>query len=185
MNNRGTQEIKTERLILRKFLQSDVHNMYNNWASEECVAIGAGFPVHTDESVTQEVVEIWVEEYKKEHIYNWTIELKSINQVIGSITVVKKDLKNEIVEIGYSIGTKWWNNGYATEALNAVIKYLFKEVEVYCIEAACRESNLASIKVLNKCNMKKEAILKNRRLYKGKRENLIIYSILIEDYEIK
>ena len=182
MYNKGTEKIGTDRLILRKFLKTDAHNMYNNWAKEECIAVGAGFPVHTDEAVTQEVINIWIDEYKKEHTYNWAIELKSINEIIGSITVVKKDLKNDIFEIGYSVGSKWWNKGYATEALRAVINYLFKDVEVYCIEGACRASNIASIKVLTKCNMKQEAVLRNRRIYNNKREDLIIFSISIEDY---
>ena len=59
MNNKGTEKIETNRLILRKFLKTDAHNMYKNWASEECVANGAGFAVHTNEIITQEVINIW------------------------------------------------------------------------------------------------------------------------------
>lgn len=66
-----------------------------------------------------------------------------------------------------------------TEALKEIINYFFNERDFDIIEAIIPSNNIASIKVAENCNMKKEAILKKR--YKNKVTNeindLYIYSI--------
>lgn len=37
--------------------------------------------------------------------------------------------KHSTCELGYCYGSKYWGNGYATEALRAVIEYLLKECD--------------------------------------------------------
>ena len=63
-----TKKIETDRLILRKFKEDDYKPMYEYWASEEEVANGAGWPVHTDPEITKGLVKMWVDEYKEENV---------------------------------------------------------------------------------------------------------------------
>ena len=90
--------------------------------------------------------------------YNWAIELD--NSVIGNISTVKNDYNNKTCKIGYVIGKKYWNNGYMTEALKAVIKYLFAGGYLK-ISARHDVNNPSSGKVMEKAGMKyKETIYK-------------------------
>ena len=175
-----TKKIITSRLILRKFKKDDYQVMFDNWASDEIVAKSAGWPKHENLEDTKALVEYWVNEYKNENIFNWVIELKG-ESLIGSITVIRSDLNNRTCEIGYNIGRKYWNNGYATEAINAVIDYLFELNMFDTITAQCFEYNLASSRVLEKNVFKKYGILRNRYIIDGKKVSLIDFSLLKEE----
>lgn len=99
--------------------------------------------------------------------------------VIDDINVKTVKNKYNTLEIGYSISSKYWNKGYTTEAVKAIIDYLFNECNYNIIEAIIPSDNIGSIKVAEKCGMKLEATLKNRYKNKltGKMNDLLIYSI--------
>lgn len=54
-------------------------------------------------------------------------------------------------EIGYWLGEPHWGQGFATEAMRAVIDHLFSTTALEEIAAGCRVTNLASKRVLEKC----------------------------------
>ena len=54
-------------------------------------------------------------------------------------------------EIGYWLGTKFWNRGYGTEAVRALIDFAFTELGHYSLSAGARVTNPASRRILEKC----------------------------------
>ncbi len=54
-------------------------------------------------------------------------------------------------EIGYWLGARYWDRGFATEAVRAVIDYAFGELQHDALQAGARVSNPASRRVLEKC----------------------------------
>ena len=155
----GTIVLKTERLILRRFKESDLDAFYNNWASNDNVTKYLSWPTHKDKNVTKIILDGWIKDY--EHgIYNWAISVIEQDELIGNISVVKDDYQDKMCEIGYCIGEAYWNKGYTSEALKKVIEYLF--IEGYeTIIAKHDVNNHASGKVMLKAGMKfKERQLK-------------------------
>lgn len=90
--------------------------------------------------------------------YEFVIQLKENSKVIGNITLTNK---NQEVEIGWISNKKYWNNGYMSEAVKAIIDYAFSNLGVRRIIATCTDKNIASYKVMEKCNMKRIQIDKN------------------------
>ena len=82
------------------------------------------------------------------------------------------------LELGYCYGSKYWNKGYATEALQIVIKYLRETAKVEKISACHLSINPASGKVMKKGGMIYDATLKEYRIDKNtnKRVDLVYYS---------
>ena len=158
MNHTGTQYIETDRLILRRFEQSDAQAMFGNWASDDEVTKYLVWPTHGNVSVTEQIVEEWVSRYSEKEFYQWAIVLKDNGpEPIGGISVV--NWKNgEIPEIGYCMGRRWWHRGIMTEALGAVIDFLFDRVGVQRIIARHDVNNPHSGGVMRKCGMKFEGI---------------------------
>jgi RimJ/RimL family protein N-acetyltransferase len=54
-------------------------------------------------------------------------------------------------EIGYWSGVSYWGQGYATEAVRALIDHAFGELQHETLQAGTRVSNPASRRVLEKC----------------------------------
>jgi RimJ/RimL family protein N-acetyltransferase len=54
-------------------------------------------------------------------------------------------------ELGYWLGVGFWGQGYATEAVRAVVDHAFNELEHEALLAGARVSNPASRRVLEKC----------------------------------
>lgn len=54
-------------------------------------------------------------------------------------------------EIGYWLGVKHWGQGYATEAVRALIDYAFTEGDHDALQAGARVTNPASRRILEKC----------------------------------
>lgn len=83
------------------------------------------------------------------------------DEPIGDIAVVNMNEETSAVHIGYCIGRAWWHNGITSEALEAVMDYLFDEVNVNRIESRHDPRNPNSGKVMQKCNMKYEGTLRS------------------------
>ncbi|MCL2860260.1 MAG: GNAT family N-acetyltransferase [Oscillospiraceae bacterium] len=179
----GMKEIETGRLILRKFTLDDVDGMYNNWASDFETSKMLDWDVHENREVTLSVISNWIKEYEKLFYFNWVVELKENGEIIGNIEIRRCKLRDEICEIGYCYGSKYWNNGYASEALRAVIQFLINEVGVRIVEAKYISGNPASGKVMEKAGMKKDAVLRARVINKntGDVNDFVIYSIMKEE----
>jgi len=156
LTHKGTQTIETARLILRQARREDAEPMFRNWASDSEVTKFLTWPVHSNIAVTETVIASWVLEYEKENYYQWMIELKEIGQPIGTISVVRQNHRVEEAEIGYCIGSRWWHQGIMSEALSAVIEYLFTEVGMNRISARHDPNNPHSGGVMRKCGMKYE-----------------------------
>ncbi len=154
MKHCGTCKIETERLILRRFVPEDYLSMYNNWASDPDVSKFLTWPTHTDAEVSRKIVTGWVNSYENDNYYQWAIAFKNeCDNPFGSISVVFTDENTLTFEIGYCIGKKYWRQGITSEALTAVIDFLFENTDVNRIEAIHDINNPNSGKVMKKCGM--------------------------------
>lgn len=181
----GTKELETERLLLRKVKVEDAPIAYSNWCSNEKVAKYTLWKKHKNVEETIKLFKIWEEDYNDLKTFRWIVELKENHDLIGTIdSPSKKFIDFGTIEIGYCYGEKYWNKGYATEALKAVIKYLFEECDAYIIFADHLENNPASGKVMQKSGMIFEGKLRGRIVDKdGIRNNLLYYSITKDEYK--
>lgn len=132
--------------------------MYVNWASDDEVTKYMTWPTHTNVEISQLVVNDWVSSYDKDDFYLWAIVFEG--QVIGSISVVQMDDNVQKAHVGYCIGRNWWRKGIMSEALKAVMDYLFDEVGMNRIEACHDLNNPNSGGVMIKCGMKYEGTLR-------------------------
>lgn len=141
------RELETTRLRLRYITSADTEDIFNNWANDPEVAKYVTWNAHENISVTEEVMKFWLSEYEKENCYRYGIERKADGELMGMIDVVGYHHGNPV--IGYCSGRKYWNNGYMSEALEAVINELFLDgYETIVIEAV--KENLGSNRVIEK-----------------------------------
>lgn len=143
-------EIRTERLILRPFRESDYDDLYE-FLSQLKDDEFEGYPDITYENGVRYLRNrIGSEEF-------YAVELIATGKVIGNIFFANRDYNAK--EAGYIINRKYQRQGYALEALKAVIRNAFRE-GVHRIYAECDVRNTASWSLLEKAGLKREAHLR-------------------------
>ena len=157
MTHKGTVTLETERLILRRFTETDDEAMFRNWCADPDVTKYLMWPTHKSIEESRRVLyDIWLSKYDEPNFYQWAIVNKTINEPIGSIGVVKHDDQTKTVHIGYCIGKSWWSKGYTSEALIRLVRFFFEEVGINRIESRHDPRNPNSGKVMQKAGLQYE-----------------------------
>ena len=181
MNHCGTRMIETKRLLLRKFVIEDADAMFRNWASDKEVTKFLTWTVYTSLDAAIHILNEWTTSYEKPDFYQWAIVPKDVNEPIGSISVVSTNEKTQMAEIGYCIGRLWWNQGITSEALRAVIDFMFDQVGANRIQAKHDVNNPHSGLVMKKCGMKYEGTLRSAAVNNQGVCDVSIYALLKSD----
>lgn len=204
MNNIGTQNINTERLLLRRVKLDDAENMFAGWSNDKEIIRYMTWNAYDkteqakrfiafclEQNNTQEDACAWaaelavfcLEQYETgEDVYRWTIELKEEGKAVGMIDVADSFPKIKAAQIEYALSRAYWSKGIMSEALTAVIAYLFENTDYNRIEAAHHVNNPASGKVMQKSGMRFEGIHRQGGVdNKGDFCDLAYYAILRSD----
>ena len=180
LNHMGTKNLETERIFLRQLKIDDANDVFSIKGDPTFHQLQ-----HCHKNIEETIN--WLKYlqniYKDNDVYHWGLELKSNKKIIGEIYQVRHFNEYKRFDVAYSINKNYWNNGYATEALSSIIKYLIKTVGYNRIEANHYIDNPASGKVMEKAGMKKEGTL--RQYYKhwknGKFIDVVFYSTIRDD----
>lgn len=169
MEGDRVREIKTERLLLRKYQRKDYHTLKKLWLEY----------MKTHKKSDKEdlvLIDKWIFEFASKD-FCWVAEDRERGKVIGNINIIKMSRKHRNCEVAYAVDIENRRRGYATEMLKAIIDYLLNEEDFHVIEAKHYSGNPNSGMVMKKAGMKKEAELIDRRFnFKtGCYENLICY----------
>jgi ribosomal-protein-alanine N-acetyltransferase len=183
LNHIGTQPLYTERLILRRFENGDAPMMFSNWANDSEVTKFLMWQPHESVEVSEFVIKGWIRQYEKKDCYNWAIVLKTLGEPIGNISVVNRNENADLLHVGYCIGKQWWGRGCTREAFSAVIDFLFEKVNVNKIESRHDPRNPNSGKVMEKCGLTFEGILRQSDFNNQGICDAAYYGILRNEWE--
>lgn len=142
--------LKTERLVLRPWRETDLQDFYE-YASVDGVGQMAGWTPHKSIEESQKILSDFIEHKK-------TFALEYQGKVIGSFGIEEyseeyypelSDISGR--EIGYVLSKTYWGQGFMPEAVQAVIKYLFESVQLDFILVGHFDWNRQSARVIEKC----------------------------------
>lgn len=182
MKHIGTKTIKTTRLTLRRLELTDAEMMFGNWTGDDKVTRFLRWDAHKTIDDTKKMIQQWVDQYQHDSTYYWGIYLKD-GEMIGSIGITilsEYDFKGEL---GYKIGSRWWNQGYTSEAARAVIDYMFCNTDVERIASFSAIENPASIKVMEKVGMHHEGLLRHYYKTRDGFQDCALYGIIRKEWE--
>lgn len=158
---------ETERLIIDGIKDTDIEDYFINISHDKKVL--ETFVCRYAESIDELDITPYIENEKM-----FAIRLKETGRLIGIILYF--DDKDGECEIGYGIGSEYWNRGYATEAVREFIKYCFGKgfTTVY---ASFFTGNDASRRVMEKCGMTFSRFSEKEFTYLGSERDLTYYCI--------
>lgn len=177
--------LSTERLILRPFLQRDVHD-FKEWLS----LLEVRYYLNMDDGSAQ-AIEEWVNRrlpYKKDmgkgH-FSWAVTLKNSKNVIANIELWSTAIGRAAGEIGFAINPHYQRQGLMKEAINEVIRYSFQTLGLLRMQALVAVDNENSIRFMEDISFVFEGRLREyvqTQYYKG---DAYIYSLLKKEWEEK
>jgi RimJ/RimL family protein N-acetyltransferase len=147
MNMNKCAVVDTPRLKLRCFSADDWRNLYEYLSQEETVKFEP-YGVFTEEMAKTEAAR------RADDMAFWACELNSSGKAIGNVYLAEQDCGNW--EIGYVFNQNFWHNGYASEAVKAMMNWAFNEKNAHRITAMCNPANVASWKLLERVGMRRE-----------------------------
>ncbi len=171
--------LETERLIMRAFQDKDILDFaayrsdpdvaqYQGWDAPYSVEKAAEF-IADNKVICPGTPGEW---------HQIALELKDGGNLIGDCVfhILAEDAQQ--AEIGFTLSRKYQGQGYATEAVTRLVDYLFGELQLHRIRAICDVENLASIKLLERIGMRREAHFVENTWFKGKWGSEYLYAIL-------
>jgi ribosomal-protein-alanine N-acetyltransferase len=84
----------------------------------------------------------------------WLMIDTSTQTLVGDLGFKGPPDKAGTVEIGYGVLPAFQRQGYATEAVRALVRWAFEQPDVQRVVAECLADNLASIRVLHHVGMR-------------------------------
>ena len=166
--NGGISCMETERLILDPIKESDKEDYFFNISHDKRVL--ETFICRYAE--TMEAFDFSTYPGRRDL---FAIRLKETGRLIGIINYF--DETADSCEIGYGIGSGYWNRGYATEAVHRFLEYLFREKGLNTVYASFFTGNDASRRVMEKCGMTYDHFSEKELSYLGVERDLTYYAI--------
>lgn len=152
--------LETERLILRKFSPNDWKDLYE-YLSQETVVKYEPYNIYTEEQCKEEAI------YRSKEDAFWAVCLKENNKLIGNLYFQQQEPKEFATwEIGYVFNPIYYGKGYAAESCKKVSDYAFNKLKAHRIIAMCNPENIASWKLLERLNMRREGYLQKNVFFK-------------------
>ena len=173
-------DIETDRLLLRRMTMKDAPDIFA-YSRDPEVARHVLWTAQKQLSEAKEYVRFMLRRYRDDLPSSWGVIDKVSGKLIGTIGYMDYNEENASVEVGYSLAKWMWGKGLMTEALRAVIDYTFDVMDVNRIEAQHELDNPSSGRVMEKCGMVREGLLRQRLYNKGKFVDVALYCILHED----
>lgn len=141
--------LETERLILRRFEDSDAEDLYQ-YASDPAVGPIAGWPPHQSVEESRDVIR---DVFSGAEAY--ALCLKSDQRVIGAIELMLNghtDIteRDDECELGYWIGKPFWGLGLVPEAARELLRRAFEDIGMNKVWCGYYEGNAKSKRVQEK-----------------------------------
>lgn len=174
-------QLNTPRLLLTSIGLGDlpnVHQLHSLKESDEFNTLGV--PGNIEE--TEIILNSWIES-KTSYVFSLTE--KESKDFAGLIALILGKPKYQVAEVWYKTLPSFWGKGYTSEALQAVLTFAFRSLQLHRVEAGCATSNTRSIRVLEKAGMKLEGTKRKVLPIRGEWIDSFSYAMLETEFETR
>jgi RimJ/RimL family protein N-acetyltransferase len=178
-----TVPIRTPRLVLRPFAEDDVDALLVFHSDPEAVRY-VPYPPR-DRAAVAGVLERkragtgW---RKEGDLIELAVTLAEDGTLIGDVLLALRSVEHETVEVGYIFAPAHGGQGYATEAVRALLDLAFGELGARRVVARVDDRNLPSRRLLERLGVRLEAHLIENEWLKGELTSEVDYAVLAREW---
>src|SRR5438309_7845482 len=181
--------LKTERLVLRDFVEADWQPVHFYASDPEVFRYVEGGPLNDEQTriSIQKAIASQSEDPRLD--FRLAVTLKEEGKVIGDARIRTLDLNLHPAYrllgqayIGFSLNPHYWRKGYASEVARALLAFGFDQLRLHRIFAWCDAENLASARVLEKVGMRREGLLLKNWTIRGEWRDALLYAMIESEW---
>lgn len=175
--------LKTARLILRDLRMEDLKDIHPLCSHPEiCRYIRPPMTWEQVENHIRDRVRPW--HFEEGRWYSLAvIRVGEEGRIIGELVFRFESRADRRIEIGYRFHPEGQGQGYAIEAVRALVELLLKELDPHKLVAYCDAQNAASIRLLQRLGMSEEGLQREHYFLNGNWRDLRAYGLLSRDYQ--
>jgi [ribosomal protein S5]-alanine N-acetyltransferase len=176
--------LETKRLKLIEITQHQLHvdSLFDIFSSEE-VTRYYGSERFSLPAEAVKLIDMFQKNYQEKRGLRWGIKLKENQRIIGTLGLNGLQLKNKRTEIGYELHPGFWGKGYASEAVQEVLRFSFEKLDLFRIGAVVFPENESSLKLLEKFGFSIEGLLRGYIQQDGDVHDTYLLSLLKPEWE--
>lgn len=177
--------LETERLLLTELRIDDEADLFSLFSNSSVVEY-YDLDVFREHSQAANLISLFKSRYEKQEGIRWAIRLKSSGRFIGTCGFNSWSSKMRNAVIGYDLLPEFWQQGYSSEAVRAIIDAGFMGAlscgELHRIQADTVPGNIASESLLLRLGFKEEGIRRECGYWKNKFHDLKCFGLLRSEF---
>lgn len=124
----------------------------------------------------------YMQDVREDSAYPFFIFRNSDETLVGGITLsnVRRGV-TQSASVGYWVGGPFARQGYMTAAVVTLVPFVFDQLRLHRLEAACLPSNAASIRLLEKVGFAREGFARRYLRINGVWQDHFLYAMLSDD----
>lgn len=174
--------LDTPRLHLRRLTPDDAEIIFRIQSDPEVIRYFGRAGDASIEAARERVARI--DAGIREHTsIRWGITLRDTGELIGTAGFWRWNKPHRNAEIGYDLRPAWWGRGLMPEAVRAILRFGFDEMDLHRVEANVDTENQRSVRVLERLGFVREGVLRENWLNEGRFTDTGTYGLLRRDFE--
>ena len=177
--------LETERLVLRPYEERDYDALYAMQSDAEVARWLYNEPRDHDE--VRELLGRKIEGSEWRDEGDWlsgAVVLRETGDVVGDLALHWVSKEHRTGEIGFVFDPARQGRGYATEASRAFLSLAFEDFALHRVIGRAEARNSASVRVLEKLGMRREAHLVENEWVKGEWQSEVVYALLDREWPV-
>ncbi|WP_114191714.1 GNAT family N-acetyltransferase [Edaphovirga cremea] len=175
--------LQTSRLTLRPFNTADAPRVELLAGNRVVSSMTARIPHPYPNGLAARWIASHQQAYRECRLLALAIELKECQTLIGAVSLSDISSFHRRAELGYWLGTDFWQQGYCCEAVMVMINHAFTSLELNRVDGHCLSKNKASANVMINCGMQFEGERRQHLNIKGHLEDISYFGILASDWQ--
>lgn len=176
-------EILTRRLRIRRFRPDDLPAIYA-YRNDPEVARFQGWTARTEEELREFVAYMAAASPGEPGSFQFAVARREDDALIGDVYMRIHEHDPRQAEIGYSLARAWQGQGYASEAVTAVLGYAFENLGLHRVFALVECENTPSVALLERVGMRREGHFRQHFFARGAYRDEYQYALLGAEWPV-
>ena len=135
----------------------DAEAIFEQYAQDPEVTRYLNWRPHENIDTLLEFLRRCSDAWKNGSAFPYVVIRKQDDRLIGMVEI---RVDGHRADLGYVFARAYWGQGYATEAVSAIVEWAVNQPGIYRVWALCDIENHASARVLEKVGMRHEGVLR-------------------------